>query len=130
MWCCTIIGIPLGLGLFSMSRFYLSPFTHTLVSKSDLALITGKEQNTAFKAWGLIIRILYFPLGLILALAQIIVCCVYFITIIGIPCGIVAAKALSSIFNPINKICVSRAIADQIALKKAEISIAKMSAKV
>lgn len=61
---------------------------------------------------------------------MIIVCCVYFITIIGIPCGIVAAKAHSSIFNPINKICVSRAIADKIALKKAEISIAKMSAKV
>lgn len=129
LWCCTIIGIPLGLGLFSLSRFYLSPFTHALVSKSDLALVTGNEQNTAIKAWGLVIRILYFPFGLILAFFECIVIVFQFISIIGIPCGIVSAKALSTIFNPINKTCVSRAIADQIAQKKAENSIAKMSGK-
>ena len=127
LWCCTIIGIPLGLGLFSLSRFYLSPFTSALVSKSDLALVTGNEQNTAMKAWGLVIRILYFPFGLFMAICQIIVCALEFISIIGIPCGVVAAKALSTIFNPINKTCVSRAVADQIAQKKAENSIAKMS---
>ena len=127
LWCCTIIGIPLGLGLFSLSRFYLTPFSSVLVSKSDLALVTGNEQNTAMQAWGLVIRILYFPFGLFMAICQIIVCAFEFISIIGIPCGVVAAKALSTIFNPINKTCVSRAVADQIAQKKAEISIAKMS---
>ena len=129
LWCCTIIGIPLGLGLFSLSRFYLSPFTHALVSKSDLALVTGNEQNTAMKAWGLVIRILYFPFGLFVAFFQILTCAAEFISIIGIPCGIVSAKALATIFNPVNKTCVSRAIADQIAQKKAENSIAKMSGK-
>lgn len=129
LWCCTIIGIPLGLGLFSLSRFYLSPFTSELVSKSDLALVTGNEQGTTMKAWGLVIRIIYFPFGLLLAFFQIIVCGLQFISIIGIPCGIVAAKTLGAIFNPINKTCVSRAIAEQIAQKKAENSIAKMSDK-
>ena len=42
-WCITIIGIPLGLGLFQLSLFTLAPFSNRLVSRTDLELLTGEK---------------------------------------------------------------------------------------
>ena len=44
---------------------------------------------------------------------------------IGIPCGLVEAKALSAIFNPINKICVPRVVAEEIERRKASNTLNK-----
>ena len=118
-WCITIIGIPIGLGLFQMALFMLAPFTHELVSQKDMEILTGERQNTGVKAWFIVVRILYFPVGLLLAICSIFTIASEFLSLIGIPCGLVEAKALSAIFNPVNKKCVPLAVAQEIQRRKA-----------
>ena len=124
-WCITIIGIPLGLGLFQLSLFMLAPFNKGLVSRKELELLTGEKQNEFVKAWSIIIRILYFPFGLFAAMTSVMMIAAEFVTLIGIPCGLVEAKALSAIFNPINKICVPRVVAEEIERRKASNTLNK-----
>lgn len=118
-WCITIIGIPIGLGLFQMALFMLAPFTHELVTQKDMEILTGERQNTGVKAWFIVVRILYFPVGLLLAICSIFTIASEFLSLIGIPCGLVEAKALSAIFNPVNKKCVPLAVAQEIQRRKA-----------
>lgn len=113
-YCCTIILIPVGLGWLQFARFLLSPHTSAMVSKADLALMTGKEQGTAAKTYSLIIRILYFPFGLVAAIGAVGMTIGYCITIVGIPSGLVWARSLKTIFNPINKVRVPKAVGDEI----------------
>ena len=127
-WCITVIGIPLGLGLFQLSLFTLSPFSKMLVSRHDLEMITDAKQDGLMKGWFLVVRILYFPFGLLMAIVTIFRIAAQFVSIIGIPCGIVEAKLLSSIFNPVNKICVPLAIADEIEKRKANIQLSNYTA--
>lgn len=124
-WCITIIGIPLGMGLFQLSLFTLSPFSKELVSKADLEILTGEEQDSFTKGWSMVIRILYFPFGLFMAIITITVIAIEFISLFGIPCGLVESKALSTIFNPINKKCVPRVVAEEIEKQKANITLNK-----
>lgn len=124
-WCITIIGIPLGLGLFQLSLFMLAPFNKGLVSRKELELLTGEKQNEFVKAWSIIIRILYFPFGLFAAITSVMMIAAEFVTLIGIPCGLVEAKALSAIFNPINKKCVPRVVAEEIERRKASNTLNK-----
>ena len=69
LWCITIVGVPVGLGMFQLSLFMLTPFHKRLVSREDLEMLTGEKQAIAVKSWFLIVRILYFPIGLLLAFA-------------------------------------------------------------
>ena len=124
-WCISIIGIPVGLGLFQLSLFMLTPFHKRLVSREDLEMLTGEKQAIAVKSWFLIVRILYFPVGLLLAFGAVITICVEFVTILGIPCALVYSKALSTIFNPVNKICVPIAVAEEIEKRKASNALSK-----
>ena len=124
-WCITIIGIPLGLGLFQLSLFMLAPFNKGLVSRKELELLTGEKQNEFVKAWSIIIRILYFPFGLFAAMTSVMMIAAEFVTLIGIPCGLVEAKALSAIFYPINKKCVPRVVAEEIERRKASNTLNK-----
>lgn len=125
--CITVIGIPIGLGLFQLSRFFLAPFTHEMVSKSDLALVTGERHSTAGKVFSIIARILYFIPGCIYALSTIGVIIAEFLSLIGIPCGIVWAKSLGTIFNPVDKVCVSDELAAKINLAKSGQEIAPVN---
>ncbi|RLD58874.1 MAG: hypothetical protein DRJ01_12035 [Bacteroidetes bacterium] len=117
----TIIGAPIGLGLIQLSKFLLTPFSKEMINKNDL----GEKQNALWKTFGILVRILYFPIGLILAIANLFQIAGLFISIIGIPVAIILAKSLGTYFNPVNKICVSKAVADNIAYKKATGEIKK-----
>lgn len=112
--CITVIGIPIGLGLLQFSQFLLSPFSKAIITRKDFEMINGEKQGDFMKGFSFIVRILYFPFGLIAAIGAICTIVAEFISIIGIPSGLVWAKSLSTIFNPINKICVPKAVADQI----------------
>lgn len=114
LFCCTIILMPIGLGYLQFARFLLSPFSSAMVSKSDLAKLTGKRQNTAASAYSTVVRIVYFPFGLLNAIGAILLIAAEFISLIGIPCGLVWAKGLSTIFNPVNKVRVPKVVADEI----------------
>jgi uncharacterized membrane protein YccF (DUF307 family) len=115
----TIIGAPIGLGLIQLSKFLLTPFSSAMVSKKDL----NAMQNKYWQTFSLIVRILYFPFGLILATAAIFQIAALFITIVGIPVALVLAKSLGTFFNPVNKTCVPRAIKDEMERRKATAQI-------
>ncbi len=111
----TIIGSPIGLGLIQLSKFLITPFSMVMIPKSDL----NPKQNKLWRTYGFIIRIIYFPIGLILAIwtiCQIIGLC---ISIIGIPVAIVLAKSLGTYFNPVNKVAVPIAVEDAVYRRKA-----------
>lgn len=110
----TVIGAPIGLGLIQLSKFLLAPFSSSMVDKNDLNI----DQNTLWKSFGFIIRILYFPFGLLLAILTIMEIAGLFVSIVGIPIAIVLAKSLSTFFNPVNKKCVPVAVADELQQRK------------
>ena len=73
----------------------------------------------------MIVRILYFPFGLFLAVVTVFQIAGLFITIIGIPVALVLAKSLGTYFNPVNKTCVPKAVADEVASRKAKEQVDK-----
>ena len=87
LFCVTIVGIPLGMGLFQISSMMLAPFSRGVVNRSDIEYVTEEKQSIFMKIWRIIIRILYFPFGLFMAAQIILFVVVEFMTIIGIPCA-------------------------------------------
>ena len=117
--CCTVVLYPVGLGFFQIARFLLTPFSSALVTRKELDLVRPEERSTAAAAFSTVITILYFPFGLIAAAGALFAMIGEFLSIIGIPCGIVWFKALTAIFMPVDRICVPKAVADEIARIKA-----------
>ena len=117
----TVVGAPLGLGLIQYSKFLFAPFSWAMVPADDLNV----EQNEVWKKFSLIIRIIWFPfgvIGVIVTVLQIIGLC---ITIVGIPVGLVLAKSISTIFNPVGKVCVAGAVAQEVQKRKDDAAIEK-----
>lgn len=112
----TVVAAPIGLGLMEFGKFLFVPFGNTMVSKADLNM----EQNQAWKAYSTIIMVLYFPFGLffaVLAIFQVFfLCC----TIVGIPVALVIAKSLGTYLNPVNKKCVSSAVAVELERRRGQ----------
>lgn len=129
-WCITVIGLPLGLGLLQFSKFLLSPFSQAMVDNADVHKMKGTEQNAGWKTFSLIVRILYFPFGLIMAVAVAIIVCCEFISIIGIPCGMVWAKSFGTLFNPVNKVCVPAIVGQEIKNRKDQDTLNKYNKQV
>ena len=98
----TVVGSPIGLGLIQLSRFLLTPFSMSMVSKGDLNI----KQNLLWRTFGIFVRIIYFPFGLILAIVTLCQIVGLFFSIVGIPVALVLAKSLETYFNPVNKVCV------------------------
>ena len=117
----SVIGAPIGLGLIQLSKFLLAPFSNSMISKSDLEV----EQNAAWKTFGIIVRIVYFPFGLFLTIVTAFQIAGLFISIVGIPVALVLAKSLGTYFNPINKTCVSKAVANEVEARKAKAQVDK-----
>ena len=90
-----------------------------MISKNDLKT----DQNKLWESFGIIVRIIYFPIGLFLAIITIFQIAGLFISIVGIPVAIVLAKSLSTYFNPVNKICVSKAVEDELVKRKASAQV-------
>ena len=117
----TVIAAPIGLGLMELGKFLFLPFDHAMVKKSAVNI----EQSETWNAYSTIVMILYIPLGLVLSLLAVVQVGLLFISIIGIPAGIVIAKSLGTYFNPVNKKCVHHAVADELEKKKAQTEIDK-----
>jgi uncharacterized membrane protein YccF (DUF307 family) len=86
----------------------------------------GKSQNFLWDKYSLIVKILYFPIGLMVAMVVILQIVLLFITIIGIPVAAVLAKSLSTLFNPVNKKCVPKAVASEIDRAHAQKYVSNM----
>ena len=118
----TVIGAPIGLGLIQYSRFLLAPFSSAMVAKSELSAEAG---NKLWASYGMIIRIVYFPLGLLFALVTVFQIAALFCTIIGIPAAIILAKSISTYLNPVGKKCVPVAVTQELDRRKAQTQIDK-----
>ncbi len=114
----TIVGAPIGLGLMQHAKFLLKPFTSAMIDKGEL-----QDQHPAWKVFGIVVRIFYFPFGLISAVLTILQIAGLFISIVGIPVALVLAKSLGTIFNPVNKTCVPKAVADELISQKAKMQV-------
>jgi len=121
----TVIAAPIGLGLMEFGKFLFWPFGNAMISKKEL----NAEQNPAWKTYSTIVMVLYFPFGLILAIFAVFQVVGLFISLIGIPAALVVAKSLGTYLNPVNKKCMSSAVADEIERKKAQEAVSKAGLK-
>ena len=122
-WCLTVIGLPLGLGLLQIAKFLFAPHTYELISQKDLSAAKGESRNQAWVIFSAIIRVLYFPIGLLLAISYIFIAIANFISIIGIPNGLVYVKLIPAVFNRVGKVCVGGAIARKIRADKEQAKV-------
>ncbi len=129
--CCTIIFIPLGISYFQIAKFLMSPFSCELVSRKDLALFNQnlEKEGVLLSVLGTVNKILCIPFGLILAAASCVQMLACFVSLIGIPLGMVYWKMLPTIFNPIGKICVPKEVADEIEKLKSNKTLDNYKAK-
>ncbi len=111
----TIVASPIGLGLMQFGKFLFAPFSYTMVSKADLKV----EQNVLWESYSIIVMILYLPIGAIIVLISAIQIIGLCLSIVGIPVALVVAKSLTTLLNPVNKICVHRLVAEELAHRRA-----------
>lgn len=100
----TVVGSPLGLGLIQLARFLLTPFSCSMVDAKAL----GEKQSYLWSAFGFFVRIIYFPVGLVLSILTLVQIGALMVTVVGIPVALVLAKSLGTIFNPVNKVCLKQ----------------------
>lgn len=116
-----VVTAPIGLGLMEFGKFLFAPFGNAMVSKTDLKI----TQNPVWRAYSTIIMLLYLPFGIVfvvLNVLQVFACCLLIVTI---PVALVIAKSLGTVLNPVNKICVSTAVAEELERRKASAEVAK-----
>lgn len=119
----TVVAAPIGLGLMEFGKFLFWPFGNEMISGKEL----NSNQNALWNAYSTIIMILYFPFGLIFSILTVFQIVGLFVTIIGIPAAVVLAKSLPTYLNPVNKKCVTSAVVEELARKKARETIAANS---
>lgn len=114
----TVVAAPIGLGLIQLGKFFLAPFGHEMVGAHDAQ--PDKETNAAWDAYSTIVMIAWLPFGLVLALVQVFQVVLLFTSILGIPVAIALAKTIGTLFNPVGKICVPSAVAEEIRRQAAQ----------
>lgn len=117
----TVVAAPIGLGLMEFGKFLFAPFGHAMVSKDDLNV----EQNPKWKMYSTLVRVIYFPFGMIFAIAAVFQVVLMFFTIVGIPVALVVAKSLGTYINPVNKKCVHSAVAEELDRRVAQAEVSR-----
>ena len=127
-----VVTAPVGLGLMEYGKFLFLPFTHDMVRKKKGSVIDAVHMT--YQTYANIVKVIYIIVfGIWLFIGGIFTVIGQFITIIGIPCAIVLAKSLGTIFNPVDKVCIGHDLAEELrrrvaAAKADEISGVQQSA--
>ena len=116
-----VVTAPIGLGLMEFGKFLLVPFGRAMVDNKDLK----GERNAAWQAYSTIIMILYIPFGLVFVVFNAIQVVLLCLSIVGIPVALVIAKSLGTVLNPVNKVCVPAAFAEELERRKGSAAVAK-----
>ncbi len=102
----TIVGIPIAKSLVQFAKLCAFPFGKEIIKETELK---GTDNVSAIrKVGGSIVNIIWVPFGIIFAIVYICLGIASFITIIGIPAGIVYCKAAKFIVFPIGAKVVSK----------------------
>lgn len=121
----TVIGGPIGLGLFALGSFLFAPFTRSLVPRRDLE---GDVESRTWQAWSAVAIPLYLPLGLALfvlnILSMLLVIATATVTIVGIimlvPYLYAFGNSLTTVLNPAGMTCVDHIVAQKLKEKRAK----------
>lgn len=118
----TIIGIPIAKSMLQFAKLSAFPFGKEVIRETELK---GKENVSGFrKTGGIILNTIWFPMGLILSLLHLILGVLAFITIIGIPIGIVYVRMSKFLLFPIgakvvsNKQAIASAVVNEISKRQ------------
>lgn len=114
-----VVTAPLGLGLMEFGKFLLAPFGNEMVSKSSLNV----KQNPVWEAYSTIVMILYLPFGVLFVILNALQVFALCFSIVGIPAALVIAKSLGTVLNPVNKVCVPSAVAEEMARRNASAAL-------
>ena len=113
----TIIGYPIAKSLFEFAKLSAFPFGKEVIRETELK---GKINVSSLrKIGGIISNIIWFPIGLFLALVFLLLGIISFFTIIGIPIGIVYVRMAGFILRPVgakvvtNKQAVASSVANE-----------------
>jgi len=102
----TIIGIPLAKALLQFAKLSAFPFGKEVIRETELK---GTENVSSIRrVSGIIINIMWFPIGLFLSITHILTGIFAFITIIGIPVGIVLVRMGKFLIFPIGAKVVTK----------------------
>ncbi len=102
----TVIGIPIAKSLLQFSKLNAFPFGKEVIKETELK---GTENvSTIRKVGGIISNIVWFPIGLIFTVIFIFAGIFAFITIIGIPVGVVYIRMGQFLLFPIGAKVVSK----------------------
>ena len=102
----TIIGIPIAKSLLQFAKLSAFPFGKEVIKETELK---GEENvSTIRKVCGIIVNIIWLPIGIVLAVIYIVSGILSFITIIGIPAGVVYIRSSKFVVWPIGAKVVSK----------------------
>ena len=102
----TIIGYPIAKSLFQFAKLSAFPFGKEVIREAELK---GKDNvSSVRKIGGIIANIIWFPLGLLLTIVFFLLGIIMFLTIIGIPIGIVYVRMGKFILLPIGAKVVTK----------------------
>jgi uncharacterized membrane protein YccF (DUF307 family) len=109
----TVVASPIGLGLIEFSKFLLAPYSNEMISSSELS----NKKNPLWETYGLIVGLIYLPIGIIMVLCTVFQIVLLASSLIGIPMAIVLAKSLPTYLNPVGKKCVNSYVAEEIRIR-------------
>ena len=102
----TIVGIPIAKSCLQFAKLSAFPFGKEVIRETELK---GAENvSTVRKVGGIIVNVLWFPVGLIAMISYYFLGVICFCTIIGIPVGVVMFRMGSFLLSPIGAKVVSK----------------------
>jgi uncharacterized membrane protein YccF (DUF307 family) len=102
----TIVGLPIARACLEFAKLSAFPFGKEVIRDTELK--GSSHVSTIWKIISIFLNILWFPIGLILAAGYIIAGLASFITIVGIPVGIVYIRMAPFLLFPIGARVVSK----------------------
>jgi uncharacterized membrane protein YccF (DUF307 family) len=95
----TVVGLPIARACLEFAKLSAFPFGKEIIRDTELK---GKDNvSIVWKIISVILNIIWFPIGLILTIAYLILGIISFITIIGIPVGVVYVRMGKFVLFPI-----------------------------
>ena len=102
----TIVGIPIAKSLLQFAKLSAFPFGKEVIKETELK--GSGNVSTIRKVFGVIVNIIWIPIGIILAVVYIVSGIASFVTIIGIPAGVVYCRSAKFVIWPIGAKVVSK----------------------
>jgi len=99
----TVIGIPLGQGLWQAARFFTNPMKYKLVTREK----KKANEHELWRLFGMFLWIIYFPLALLLTLLTLVQSGLLLLSWVGRPLARKFLSSLGSVFYPVDRIAVS-----------------------